>query len=307
MVVVMVWSRCGTLPGVVGCVMVHLFGAVRLSVGDETVPLGGPRERGVLAALVLSTGNRASDDRLMEWLWDDQPPASARKSIQNAVMLLRRAVAAAGLEIRRDGGSYELRLGRAEVDFDGLDGDSPLAGLADTRMVAAARARLDELRLAAIERRLRERMAVDPSGVAAELEHLVAEHPLRESLWAILLVARYRAGAQSEALATYQRARRALIEGVGVEPGPELRKLERDILCQAPGLGGGEADRARALLAEAKMRTRTGDVAGARSLLEQAVVAARVGGDDDVLADIAERVGGRSAMVDRRCGARGAS
>ena len=80
--------------------MVHLFGPVRLCVGDETVvPLGGPVERAVLAALVMAPANRASDDRLIDWLWDDQPPASARKSIQNAVMLLRRTVGTAGLEI----------------------------------------------------------------------------------------------------------------------------------------------------------------------------------------------------------------
>ena len=251
----------------------------------------------MLAALVMNSGNRASDDRLIDWLWDEQPPASARKSIQNAVMLLRRAIATAGLEIRRDGGSYELNLGRAEVDFDGLDGDSPLAGLADTRMVASARARLDELRLAAIERRLRERMMIDPSGVAADLEPLVAEHPLRESLWAILMAARYRAGAQSEALATYQRARRALIEGAGVEPGPELRTLERDLLRQAPGLGGTEADRARALLAEARMRTRAGDAGRCPDAPRTGGSRARACGDDDVLADTASALAGEAQWL----------
>jgi DNA-binding SARP family transcriptional activator len=278
-------------------VVVHLFGPVRLSVGEQTVAPGGPRERAVLAALVTATSNRASVDRLIDWLWDDEPPTSARKSIQNAVMLLRRTVGPAGLQIGRDADSYELTLGRAEVDFDGLDGDPPLAGISDTTMVVSARVRLNELRLAAMERRLRERLAIDAHGVAADVEPLVSEHPLRESLWSILITALYRAGAQSEALDTYQRARRALIEGAGVEPGPQLRQLEHDILAQDPGLVGAPEDRARGLLAEGRTRGRAGDSGGARALLDQAVVAARASGDHGVLGDVACALAGEAQWL----------
>ena len=267
--------------------VVHLFGPVRLSVGERMVIPGGPRERAVLAALVMAASNRVSIDRLIDWVWDDEPPASARKSIQNAVMLLRRSIGPAGLLLGYDGASYELALGGAKVDFEGVDDDTPLAGIAATTAVVAARVRLNELRLAAIERRLRERLAIDPLGVVADVERLVGEHPLRESLWAILMTALYRAGAQSDALNAFQRARRALIEGAGIEPGPQLRQLEHDILVHAPGLVGAAGDRARGLLAEARTRSRAGDSAGARALLDQAVAAARASGDHDLLTDVA--------------------
>ena len=278
-------------------VVLHLCGPVRVSVGEKVVAPGGPRECGVLAALALGSSGRVSVDRLIAWIWDEESPPSARKSIQNAVMLLRRALGPVGLGITRSGDSYQLQLADAVVDFDGLAGEAPLEGLNDTLLVIGARARLDELRFSAVERRTAEALAADPRVAIAALEALVADYPLRESFWGMLMIARYRTGAQVDALDTYQRGRRALIEGAGVEPGPQLRELEGAILQHAPELLESSPDRARGLLDEGRARARAGDVAGARTLLEEAVGAARAAGDDDVFVDIACALAGTAQWL----------
>jgi len=229
-------------------VVVSLFGPVRVDVDGHAVELGGPRERTVFAALALSPEHTVSTDLLAVWLWDEHPPDTSRKSIQNAVMLLRRVLAPSGLRIERVGDGYALRADEPWARDDGAAGE-PLAGVAETVAVLGARGQLAEERVAELERELERLIAVDASDAVGRLESLVAQYPLRENLWSLLMRALYRAGRQAEALASYQRARSALRDRAGVEPGDRLRALEARILRQDPALlVDDEGARARELL-----------------------------------------------------------
>ena len=123
--------------------------------------------------------------------------------------------------------SEGLRLFRGEVLIDLGDWAEP------------HRARLEELRLGLLEDVMAARVDLGAGGeLVGELETLVTQHPLRERLWASLMTALYRGGRQADALATYARVRRLLVDELGVEPGPDLRALEQQVLRQSPSLGG---------------------------------------------------------------------
>jgi DNA-binding SARP family transcriptional activator len=96
--------------------VLHLYGPVRVTHHGQVLPLGGPRECSVLGALAMAPGRPVSVERLIAWLWGEAPPARARKSVQNAVMLLRRALAPVGIDVERAGGAYLLRLGECVLD-----------------------------------------------------------------------------------------------------------------------------------------------------------------------------------------------
>ena len=231
-------------------------------VGDDGVPvaLGGPRPRALLARLLLEPNRAVSNDRLIDAIWGESPPPSAHNAVQVHVHALRAALGPDRIETRAPG--YLLHVHPGELDADRFHelvrrgGDDlpvalalwrgpALADLADEPFARADAARLDESRLVALEARIDHDLAgADDTAVAAELEALVAAHPHRETLRALLMLALYRAGRQADALAAYRDARAALDE-LGLEPGPELRALEQRILRQDEDLSRPQAPRAQ--------------------------------------------------------------
>jgi DNA-binding SARP family transcriptional activator len=245
-----------------GAVEFLMLGPLEVLDGDRALPLGGRKQRGVLALLLLRVGEVVPRDVLIEELWQGRPPPAAERTLSSYLSRLRRAFGGEAERLLARGGGYALHAEPDEVDaarFEhGLaagrrtlgEGDSaaaaktlraalalwrgpPLADLDGTRLVRAEVARLEELRLAGIELRADADLALGRDAeLVGELESLVAANPLREGLRCRLMLALYRSGRQADALATYREARRALVDGLGIEPGPELRALERRILGQ---------------------------------------------------------------------------
>ncbi len=264
-----------------------------LQVRDEGRPLalGRPKQRAVLAILLLDAGRVVPLDRLVEELWGRQAPPQALASVQAYVSHLRRL-----LEPRRPPGTpaqvlvsqapgYRIVVPDDDLDaarFQGLAREGHallqageaaraaetltdalrlwrgpvLADFPDALFVQAERARLADLRLTALEDRLTADLAIGRHAlVVAELERLTAEHPFHERLQALYMTALYRCGRQVEALQAHERFRTRLRDELGLDPGPALQDLGRDILRQAPhldwtadaGPGTGPAPRARAV------------------------------------------------------------
>ena len=245
----------------------RVLGPLEVSEDGRLVDLGGPTQRALLALLLLHSSEVVSVDRLIDELWGDEPPATAVKTLQAHVSRLRRALNGAEngrLETRGHGYALHVRPGELDVDrFRDLledarcrlaDGDPdraaetlnealalwrgpPLAGLERSSFARSDIARLDELRLAALEERIEADLARGRhAALVPELERLVAQHPLRERLRGQLMLTLYRADRQAEALSVYQDGRRALAEDLGLEPSQGLRTLERQILEQDPAL-----------------------------------------------------------------------
>jgi DNA-binding SARP family transcriptional activator len=241
-----------------------LLGPLVVSKGGRTTPVAGPKPRALVAILALEAGRVVSLDRLVEELWPEQPPSTAAHAVQVYISQLRKALGATAISTRRPG--YVLELDPERIDVHRFvrladegraalqSGDPSVAGgrlrealalwrgsaLADFTYEPFAQAeiaRLEELRLVALE----ERVAADlelggHAGLVSELEGLVHTQPLRERLREQHMLALYRSGRQADALAAYRRARKTLVEEVGVEPGPALRELEAAILRQDPSL-----------------------------------------------------------------------
>jgi DNA-binding SARP family transcriptional activator len=224
--------------------------------------LGGPKQRLVLALLLAEPNVTVSVDRLIDGVWGEDPPDSARHTLQSYVSELRKSV---GEVIERDGIGYRLRASRA--DLDALDFEARVSeGLADVELdperavrtlegalalwrgrpyeghpdqpsLHAESTRLEELRLEAIEGTCRGRLALgQPAAVLRDLERLTSEHPYREELRALQMLALYRSGRQADALRVFQGTRTRLAEDLGIEPSPRLRRLEEQILLQDPDL-----------------------------------------------------------------------
>jgi DNA-binding SARP family transcriptional activator len=238
-----------------------------LEVSDETghVALGGPKQRGLLAILVLEAGRVVATDRLIDLLWGEEPPKTATASLQNAIGRLRRALGADVLETRAPG--YVLRVAQDQIDagrFERLLTDArrlpaeerrerleaalslwrgpALAEFAFDDFAQAATRRLEELRLVAREEKIDADLELGRHGdVIGELEALVRDFPLRETFRKQLMLALYRAGRQAEALEVYQNARARFIEELGIEPGPELKQLQSEILRHEAGLAVSDA------------------------------------------------------------------
>ena len=231
---------------------VRLLGPLEVRLEDRPVELGPRKQRAVLAMLALDPGRTVSADRLAEGLWGEAPPPSAAKMVQLYVSHLRRALDGDGVRIVTHGRGYELELADGDVDavrFERLLDESrprealalwhgdALADLADEPFAAPEIRRLDELRLRASESAIDADLeAGRHAEVIGELDALVADQPLRERLHAQRMLALYRSGRQSEALAAYRDARSHLVEEIGVEPGAELRRLHEAILAQDPAL-----------------------------------------------------------------------
>ena len=233
---------------------IRVLGPLEVSENGHPLALGGGKPRAVLAMLALRPGKTVSTDRLIDGLWGERPPVTAVKLVQLYVSQVRKALAASGNggEIVTRGRGYELRLDAGAVDaarFERLIADGAarealalwrgpaLDDVADEPFAAAEIRRLEELRIAAVELAVEGDLGAGRHRqLVAELDELVAEHPLREKLHAQRMLALYRCGRQAEALEAYRRARATLVEEIGVEPGPELRRLHEAILRQDPSL-----------------------------------------------------------------------
>jgi DNA-binding SARP family transcriptional activator len=248
-------------------VALSVLGPLDLVIGDQPLRIGGPKERIVLAALALANNRVTSIDRLVDAVWSTSPPSSARGQIQKCISSLRRLFgdSAHPGAIKTYPPGYML-----EIAIDDLDSERFMSLVTIAReQVGAARlaeasatlrtalglwrgpafdgvpsdlvqrgaAVLDNARLAAIEERVRLDLELDQhEDICAELPKVIEEHPLRERLYVFLMLALYRSGRQAEALEVCRQARKTLIDEVGVEPGQELRDLERAILNSDPAL-----------------------------------------------------------------------
>jgi DNA-binding SARP family transcriptional activator/WD40 repeat protein len=253
-VVIIDEPELGSPIGPVAKIRVGLLGPVEAQLDGDAIAVGGPKERALLAMLALQPGSTVSAEQLIDGLWGEEPPATASKLVQQYVSHLRKAIAAAGHDevIATHGRGYELRVSRDQVDVgrferllaQGASRDAlalwrgtPLADVAGEPFAAAEARRLEEMRTAATELAIEQDLdAGRHREVLPELEGLLAKEPLRERLHALRMLALYRAGRQAEALEAYRQARVTLVEEVGIEPGPELRRLQEQILRQEPGL-----------------------------------------------------------------------
>lgn len=228
----------------------RLLGPLEVVRGGETVDAGPPQRRALLAYLLLHANEVVPWSRLVDALWGEYPPARAATALQVHVHGLRKALGAERIETR--GSGYLLRLGEAELDLErfrsllaagrphealALWRGPALAAAGKAAYLDAEAARLEELRLAALEERIEADLALGAgAALLEEVETLVREHPFRERPRALLMTALYRAGRQADALAAYRDARRVFVEELGLEPGPALQELERRILRHDPAL-----------------------------------------------------------------------
>jgi DNA-binding SARP family transcriptional activator len=236
-------------------------------VSDEAGPiaLGGQRQRALLAALLLDAGRVVPTERLVDLLWGEGAPKTATTSLQNSVSRLRKELGPDVLETRAPG--YVLRVSPEQIDarrFEiqlhdarGVGAEKrrelleralslwrgpALAEFTFEQFAQAEIRRLEELRLAALEERIEADLELGHQGdVVGELESLVRDHPLRETFRRQQMLALYRSGRQAEALDAYQDARARFVEELGIEPGPELRQLQAEILRQEAGLAAPSA------------------------------------------------------------------
>ena len=246
---------------------IRLLGTLEvIDAAGESIDIGGAPPRVILALLVAAEGRVVPVDGLIDAVWDDSPPPSASGTLQTYVSRLRRALDEVGGAIVRAPAGYRLEIDHTAVDvhrFESLAdegrglleaGDAAgaravlveaeqlwrgpaLIEVRDRTRVAGFARRLDDRRLAAVEHRVEAELALGRhTTVVAELAQLVGEHPLREGLWELLAIARYRSGMQAEALRAINHARDTLVESLGVEPGARLRNLEQAILCHDPTL-----------------------------------------------------------------------
>ncbi|WP_410621856.1 BTAD domain-containing putative transcriptional regulator [Amycolatopsis sp. cmx-8-4] len=227
----------------------RLLGPAEL--GSPATPVGSPRESVVLAVLALDANREVGADRLVDALWGEQPPATARSQVQICVSALRRRLRDAGgfatITTRAPGYRLDVAAGdldltrfaelavRARTDDDACEAALALwrgpafAGL-DSDALTRAATRLAERRLDLVEQRVRARLERGDD-VLPELTALVDEHPLREHLHLLLMRALHRDGRRADALTAFRRARDVLVDELGVEPGPELRDLQAAILA----------------------------------------------------------------------------
>ncbi|KUJ54426.1 transcriptional regulator [Streptomyces albus subsp. albus] len=250
-------------------VLIRVLGSFAAEVGGEPVPLGGPRQRGVLALLVAARGQVVPVDRMVEDLWRGEPPSRALASLQAYVSNLRRLLepgrpprtparllvsASPGYALRVPPGAvdawrFEELLDEARTLADPRDARARLdeglalwrgpafAEVADEPWAAAETARLNELRLVARELRIAAGLRLgDSSAAVPEAEGLTRDAPLREEGWRMHALALWSSGRQADALAALRRARAIFADELGLDPGPDLVDLEEAILTQRTDL-----------------------------------------------------------------------
>jgi serine/threonine protein kinase/ABC-type oligopeptide transport system substrate-binding subunit/DNA-binding winged helix-turn-helix (wHTH) protein len=243
----------------------RILGPLEVLGDSGPFKLGGPKQRAVLAHLILRSNRVVPAGLLIDELWGEDPPETARNTLQTYVYRLRKVLGDARIEA--GSGGYLLHAEPAEVDagrFETLVKEAkgslasdppaalanldealslwrgdPLADLGEEPSLRGEIARLEELRLAATEHRIATELAMGShTTVVSELEVLTARYPLRERLWAHLMLALYRGGRQAEALDTYEHARQVLATELGSDPSSELQHLHQQILSQDPELRG---------------------------------------------------------------------
>ncbi|MEV4432059.1 AfsR/SARP family transcriptional regulator [Streptomyces sp. NPDC049555] len=245
-----------------------ILGPLQVTAGGRQVPVGGPRQRTILAMMLLAQGQVVSVDRLVDVVWDGRPPATARTQVAICIAGLRKTFKAAGCAEdaivtvhpgyllrmsghRIDAGDFsalvaegrqaarEGRTTRAEALYRralGLWRGPALAGVAG-RPVEGEAAHLEEHRLAAYEEWSDLRLELGQyQALIPELADLTREHPLRERPRVQLMLAQYRAGRRAEALEVFREARSRFIEELGLEPGPALTELHDAVLRDDPAL-----------------------------------------------------------------------
>jgi DNA-binding SARP family transcriptional activator len=239
-----------------------ILGPLEIREGPRTFQVSGAKQRALLAILLLNVNRTVSSDRLIDALWEEEPPGSGATALQVLVSRLRATLGEGGGHLVTEPPGYALRINRRQLDlhrFEDLvaqaDQSEPSQAaatlrealalwrgpaLADFEYEAFARTaieRLEEIRLLAIERRVEVDLALGRHGeLVPELEALVSEHPMRERLRGHLMLALYRSGRQAEALDAYKATRQMLVEELGIEPGAALHDLERAILRQDESL-----------------------------------------------------------------------
>ncbi|ETK33000.1 AfsR/SARP family transcriptional regulator [Microbispora sp. ATCC PTA-5024] len=247
---------------------VALLGPVQAWRGDVELDLGAPQQRAVLALLLLREGEVVSSDEIMDAVWGERPPLSARAVVRTYICRLRRVVSSSGdgeQVIRSSGGGYAVSADMIQVDWDSFraqvreaqavraEGDtaeaahrlraalrlwrgSPLAGIRGD-YVDQERTRLVQRRVAVLEERLELDLELGRHAeVCEEVTEAVDAEPMRERLRELQMIALYRSGRQAEALAVYDEVRRLLAEELGIDPGSALRELHQRILVSDPGL-----------------------------------------------------------------------
>jgi DNA-binding SARP family transcriptional activator len=238
-----------------------LLGPLEVSLDGKPVELPGGKPSALLARLLLDSGRVVAKEELVDSLWGERPPPSARKVLQVYVSQLRKALGPRQIETRAPG--YRLRvegdehdLGRFETLVDRARNEAdprrraallsealslwrgqPLAEFREEPFAHAAARRLAELRLGALEQRIEAELELgEHARLVSELEELVEEEPLREWPRRPLMLALYRSGRQAEALERYRSGRKLLVGELGIEPSPRMHELERAILRHDPAL-----------------------------------------------------------------------
>jgi DNA-binding SARP family transcriptional activator/tetratricopeptide (TPR) repeat protein len=242
----------------------RILGSLEARDGGDALPLGGVRERSLLALLLLNANELVPTDRLVDELWGDPPPKTAVKTVQVYVSRFRKLLGATTIVTRPPG--YLLQVDPESIDlhrFDRLAGEgrqalaaddpatagrllrealllwhgAPLADFAYEPFAQAEAARLEELRVAALEDRVEADLRCGRAAdLVGELQALAARHPLRERPRAQLMLALYRCGRQAEALDVFRDTRTTLVEELGIEPSQDLQRLELAVLRQDPSL-----------------------------------------------------------------------
>ena len=245
-----------------------VLGPVEVFESGRNLPLGGPKQRAVLADLILNTGTVISTARLIDDVWGDASPATAGHTVEAYIARLRRVLRdgsrpevlltrPAGYLLDIEPGHVDaLRFGRLVNEGTAAAGrgdheqasallraglvlwrGQALADVTDAPFARAAAARLTDQQVLALERRIDCDLQLGRAqDLIPELEALVAGHPYHEPFHRQLMLALYRSGRQSDALGAFRRARDLLAGELGIEPGPDLRRTEQAILRQDPGL-----------------------------------------------------------------------
>jgi DNA-binding SARP family transcriptional activator/tetratricopeptide (TPR) repeat protein len=254
----------------------RILGPLEAVAADRVITVAAPKQRALLAVLVVCANQLVTTDRLVDELWAEHPPSSATNLVQGYVSRLRRLLgtdscASREVVLSTRASGYELQVEPGDRDVEAFQGllergrstaaqgagteaatllqralelwrGAALADVPPTPTVAAEAARLEELRLGALEDRIELEIAAGRhAGLVAELIALVAAEPLRERLRGQLMLALYRSGRQAEALEAFREGRQVLVEQLGIEPGAELRRLEAAILAADPLLAAGRS------------------------------------------------------------------
>src|SRR5271165_5035500 len=244
-----------------------LLGPLLVRDGTRNVPVSAPRQRVLLAALLLSAGRVVSVEALAETIWEGRPPSGARGALHTAIQRLRSTLdpASGGLVETRPPG-YLINVADGELDLRefaaraarghaaagagnwvqaagllrealGLWRGEPLADVPSQLLRDRAVPPIADQRLQVLVERIDADLHLGRHGeIVAELRQLVVAHPLQEQFHAQLMLSLYRGGRQADALAVYQDVRRVLADELGIDPGPELRLLQQRILAADKGL-----------------------------------------------------------------------